>query len=521
MLDSDNTTSNPPAVLPVTDRMIWQGGSSLKILAVGLGLLVFAGSAEAQTADDTAAVIADLRRQILVQQEQIDAKGRQLASQSELLNRLASRLEPAAMPESAALPGHAQPESIAGVPSPEIGSVAMADVTLPELTVDRFATGPGAVVVDMPGFKATLGGALRTNALFSSARGIGGSAAPFFLAPPDATGAEKVFDITAQYSQVNLALEGPRLGGFSTGALVLFQFYNGAVFSNQYGFTPGLAFVYAANERWNFSAGRRGELFSDRAPNMVDAMTILGASGNPGNSVRSQLRVEHTAPMADGGKVTAALAISDPISTNISADFADRTEDNGLPNFEAKLAFASAPPGSEVLLRRPVFEIGISGVYGEFRKFYNLQPPFSVRNYSIEGIALDGGLRLGDRFGLQGEVYQGRGLGNYLGLANQTVNSQNLRIVTGSGGWGEASWVWREGLQSNFGYGLDRPDLDTISVGSIGRNETAYSNLIWTVRPWLSLSAEVTWRKTGYLLPTTALLSNDGVGLNLATEVRF
>jgi hypothetical protein len=397
----------------------------------------------------------------------------------------------------------------------------MADVALPELTADRFVTGPGVVVVDMPGFKATLGGALRTNALFSSARGVGGSAAPFFLAPPDATGAEKAFDITAQYSQVNLSLEGPSLGGFSTGALVLFQFYNGAVFSNQYGFTPGLAFVYAANERWNFSAGRRGELFSDRAPDMVDAMTILGASGNPGNSVRSQVRVEHTIPMAEGGKLTAAVAISDPISTNISADFADRTEDNGVPNFEAKLAFATAPPGPEVLLKRPVFEIGVSGVHGEFRKFYNLQPPFSVKRYTIDGIALDGGLRLGERFGVQGEVYHGRGLGNYLGLANQTVNAETQKIVTGSGGWGEASWVWREGLQSNFGYGLDRPDLDTIGVGSIGRNETAYGNLIWTVRPWWRLSAEATWRKTGYLLPTKSLLSNDGLGLNLATEMRF
>ena len=521
MLDSHNTLPNPPAVLALTDRTPWQRGASLKVLAVGLGLLVFAGSAEAQTTDDTAVVISDLRRQIRAQQQQLDAQGRQLASQAELLDRLASRQVPAAPPQRASSPGNAQPDEIAVVPSAEIKAAVTADVTLPELTADRFAAGPGVVVVEMPGFKATLGGALRTNALFSSARGIGGSAAPFFLAPPDATGAENVFDITAQYSQVNLSLEGPSVGGFSTGALVLFQFYNGAVFSNQYGFTPGLVFAYAANERWNVSAGRRGELFSDRAPNMVDAMTILGASGNPGNSVRSQFRVVHTTPMADGGKFTAALAISDPISTNISADFADRTEDNGVPNFEAKLAFATAPPGSEVLLKRPVFEIGISGVYGEFRKFYDLQPPFSVEKYSIEGLALDGGLRLGDRFGLQGEIYQGRGLGNYLGLANQTVNPQSREIVTGSGGWGEASWVWREGLESNFGYGQDRPDLDTISLGSIGRNETAYGNLIWTVRPWLRLSAETTWRKTGYLLPTKSLLSNDGLGLNLATEMRF
>ena len=510
---------NPPAVWPVDGRTINQGVSSLAVLGVGLGFLVFAGSAQA--AEDPARVIADLQRQIIAQQQQLDAQGRQLAKQADLLNSLASRLGPGATPASPAIATNAPPQDIAVIPSTDIKAVAKADAAPPELTADRYAAGQGVVVVDTPGFKATLGGALRTNALFSSARGIGGSAAPFFLAPPDATGAEKVFDITAQYSQINLSLEGPTLGGFSTGALVLFQFYNGAVFSNQYGFTPGLAFIYAANERWNVSVGRRGELFSDRAPDMVDAMTILGASGNPGNSVRSQVRVEHTAPMADGGKFTAALAISDPISTNISADFADRTEDNGVPNVEAKLAFATARPGPEVLLRRPAFEIGISGVYGEFRKFYNVQPPFSVKTYQIEGLALDGGLRLGDRFGVQGEVYQGRGLGNYLGLANQTVNAQTLKIVRGAGGWGEASWVWRQGLQSNFGYGLDRPDSETISVGSIGRNETAYGNIIWTVTPWWRLSAEGTWRKTGYLLPTKSLLSNDGVGLNLAAELRF
>jgi len=58
-------------------------------------------------------------------------------------------------------------------------------------------------------------------------------------------------------------------------------------------------------------------------------------------------------------------------------------------------------------------------------------------------------------------------------------------------------------------------------VGTIGRNETAYGNIIWSVTPWWRLSAEGTWRKTGYLLPTKSLLSNDGFGLNLAAELRF
>jgi len=507
------------SVGPITYPTINRGVLRLAALGVGLGLIVCAGPAQAT--EDPAAVIADLQHQIIAQQQQLDAQSRQLAKQADLLNSLAARLATGITPASPAIAANAPPQDVAVKPSADSTTITKTDAAPPELTADRYAAGPGVVVVDTPGFKATLGGALRTNALFSSARGIGGSAAPFFLAPPDATGAEKVFDITAQYSQINLSLEGPTLGGFNTGALLLFQFYNGAVFSNQYGFTPGLAFIYAANEHWNISAGRRGELFSDRAPDMVDAMTILGASGNPGNSVRSQVRVEHTTPMADGGKFTAALAISDPISTNISADFADRTEDNGVPNLEAKLAFATARPGPEVLLRRPAFEVGVSGVYGEFRKFYNVQPPYSVKTYQIEGLALDGGLRLGGRFGVQGEVYQGRGLGNYLGLANQTVNAQTLKVVKGSGGWGEASWVWRQGLQSNFGYGLDRPDTDTISVGSIGRNETAYGNIIWSVTPWWRLSAEGTWRKTGYLLPTKSLLSNDGFGLNLAAELRF
>ena len=77
---------NPPAVWPVAGRTINQGVSSLAVLGVGLGFLVFAGSAQA--AEDPARVIADLQRQIIAQQQQLDAQGRQLAKQADLLNKI-------------------------------------------------------------------------------------------------------------------------------------------------------------------------------------------------------------------------------------------------------------------------------------------------------------------------------------------------------------------------------------------------------------------------------------------------
>lgn len=372
------------------------------------------------------------------------------------------------------------------------------------------------------GLKVTIGGVLHTVALYSGKRPLSGAGTVFQLAPPDATGQESVFDLTAQYSKLRLSVEGPAGQGYKGGAELLVMFYNGQVLSDQYGVTPALAFAYLAGERWSVSAGRRMELFSERQPGMVDEISVLGASGNPGNSMRTQLRVEHTAPVGRDGRLRVALAASEPLSTFISSDFRDRSEDNGKPNFEVRTVLGFGPAEAGDLVRRPVFELGWSGVYGEFRKFTGLAPPFPPpRVVRVTGSAIDAGLRVGRRLGLQGEYYHGRALGNYLGGVLQTVNTATLAEIPSRGGWAEATWYWTPAVNSNLGFGVDRNDVSALAAGQPARNQTIFANVVWRVSPSWQLGLELTQRRTGYLRPDGSLSVNQGYGCMLVTQFRF
>lgn len=366
---------------------------------------VLAAPAAGQVASDAQAkLIADLQRRVEAQQAQ-------LAQQADELRRLATQVAAtSAMQGASAHPVAAASAALPVTPVPT-GTLSSPGRDLLPATLQN---GPGAVLLDRPGFKATISGAIRVNAYLSQKRTLGGAAAPFFLAPPDASNHENIFALTAQYSRIGLSLEGPVISGFQTGAEFLFQLYNGQVFGGQYGLNPAIAFAYASDGRWTFSVGRRMELFSDRYPDMLDTVSALAASGNPGNGVRSQLRVDLKQPIGDHGALVAGLAASDPISTSISSNFNNRTENNGIPNIEGKLAYTLGPPDAATLLKRPAFEVGVSTVYGEYRQFSGIGA-FRLDVVKVKGLAIDGGVRLGDRFGIQGEYYWGRALGNYLG----------------------------------------------------------------------------------------------------------
>jgi hypothetical protein len=358
--------------------------------------------------------------------------------------------------------------------------------------------------------------------MYSEKRPVGSAGAVFMLAPPDVTGTESVFDYTAQYSTLRAGIEGPEFHGMKTGATMLFQFYNGQLLDDQYGFTPGLAYAWLDDGHWNLSFGRRFDLFSERQPEMVDGFGILGASGNPGNSLRTQLRAEYRSEFGGDHAFSLGAALSEPISTSISDDFKDRAEDNGMPNLEAKAQLRLGQPDGDTLLARPALEAGVSGVYGEFRKFTGTAPPWPppdiIRPW---GAALEAGARLGSRFGIHGELYAGEALGNYLGTALQTVNPANRKAIASHGGWLEATLVFTPSLRMNAGYGIDQPDRADLFAGQVARNQTAYLNLFSSITPELTVGLEQTWRRTEYLGLQGSDRANEGWSTMLSLQYGF
>lgn len=364
-----------------------------------------------------------------------------------------------------------------------------------------------------------LSGVVRTDFKASSARPVGGAASGFYLAPPDATGREAVFDGTAQYSSLALAADGPEVLGFRTGARLALSFFDGGALNASYGVNPAAAFVWMARDGWTLSFGRRQELFADREPDMVDTTSVLNFSGNAANSPRTQFRVEHAGQVGGTGSLTLAVALTDPVSTYVSDTFADRTEDNGAPYLEAGAKLALGPDGER--LAWPAFAAEVSGVYGTFRKYYNLAAPFEVETKTLSGLALGGSVRLGPAAGLQGEIYSGQALGEYSGGVGATVNTTTRGEISGGGGWLQAAFQARPDLRLNLGYGRDAARRSELAPGSLARNETAFANLFWSPDPRWRLGGETTWRRTGYLRPDGGLLTNDGLGLHLSAEMRF
>ena len=254
------------------------------------------------------------------------------------------------------------------------------------------AAAGGVRIMDAENFSVTLGGTLKTVMLSSVPRylGVGTS---FLLVGRDVAGRESQFDLTARYSNLSLAIGGPQIGEWKTGAYFLSAFLQEPSISGPYGFTPGLAFAYATNDTWTFATGRMSDTFSPRAPSMVDAYGILGASGNPGNSLRTGLKASRVQTFGDM-TLTGEVAVTEPVTRSL--DQSVLIENNGKPNLEGRLLFAKGPPTSETWMPRAAIEVGVSGVAGEFRNRVanpNISPPITT----ISGGAVDVGLRIGDR----------------------------------------------------------------------------------------------------------------------------
>jgi hypothetical protein len=481
---------------------------------VAAAVLLSLPNAAAAATNDQSALIAELQRQIAAQQAQIDAQTKAIAELRGLVVGTSGPAPNAAVADPVVAAVEPEPAASVTVPVVAAGEPQPAvAVSAPTKTPDH--------VVRVGNADVMLGGAFTLNTLVSSRRTIGPAGSVFFLAPPDVTGRDNVIDMTAQYSRISLGIDIPAGDDWTVSARTLFTFFNGSLLNASYGFQPLFGYGSASNGRFTFSAGLMFELFSPRQPDVVDSVSALYFSGNPANSPRAQLRAEWRAPVASGTQFEAALALSDPISTFISKDLTDRTEDNGIPNIETRLVVTHAPEGWSSMLDRPMWEIGVSAIYGEFRKFYNVSAPFDVRTNQARGFSIDAGVSLSPRLAVQGEVWTGQALGNYGAAIGASVNPLTRSEVHASGGWGEVALAWSGKAYSTVGYGLDSPDRNQLVPGDKTRNETVWSNIVWRASPWLRLGLEGTWRRTRYLLPTGDVLSNDGFGLLMTTAFRY
>jgi hypothetical protein len=359
-----------------------------------------------------------------------------------------------------------------------------------------------------PAWNLVLGGWVTMDSLYNSARPIA-PGTPFFLAP-EAIFNEDTFDIHARQTTIYLAAQGPQIGKYVAGGLIMFNLYNDSLIVDRYGFLPYQAWGELKNEDWRFAGGLQMDIFAPVLPTVLP-FSYLAASGNTG-VYRGQFRAERFYHPSTNEQITLTVGISDANPTYLNEDIL--TEDNGWPNMEGRAAWAVGALKQEGLAAVRPFEVGVSGFVGEIRTTQ------IVVNQVIDntwGLAGDFRWRVNQKWGFQGEIFTGQGLGTYGGGIMQTVNSDTFEAIESSGAWGEFYYYCHPCIHTHMGYGIDNPNDADLAPTQVSRNDTIFGNVIWDVTKSFRLASELTYRTTDYLV----LPDNEGFGIHWQMQWKF
>lgn len=362
-----------------------------------------------------------------------------------------------------------------------------------------------------------VGGKIRTTMLMSNKRTFPSGTA-FLLLPKDATGEESSFDLNSRSSSLYFALDGPKVGDFKMSGMMFFMLTSN-VTSETYGILPSLLYVDLKNDHWRFAFGQQMDVFAERIPNMIDSYFALASSGCAGNSSRGQIRAERYFSVGKKGKFSLTAAASEPITSYFSPDLRNNTADNGMPNVEWAAKYSS---GKDAAAWVPYdnLELAVSGVSGSYRVFKNDINGNNIRvnHPQVFGIAGEYAFRFGKRFGIQGEVYNGKALGNYAATIFQTTKGDFDKEIRSTGFWTELAFYWKKSLQTRVGYGQDKCNESDLMGLGIFQNSTLFGNLIWDINQSFQIGAEVSYKQTDYLAP---LKNNQGITAMLMAQYKF
>jgi len=369
------------------------------------------------------------------------------------------------------------------------------------------------------GVNVFFGATLKTTMLYTTARVLPSTGTAYVLFPKDGTGVENTFDVNARSSTIYFSVDGPNVGNFRLGGKMVFYTIKD-LSDPSYGLLPALMYVELKNEKWRFSAGQQVDVFAQRIPNMIDGYFALASAGCAGNSSRGQLRAERYLPMGEG-KVTLTLAASQPLSTYYSKDFRDNKENNGVPNLEWAVKYQSGSD-KEAWVPWDRVEIGASGVAGSYRVFKNdtvagVPVNIGINKPKVRGYAGEFAFRISKQFGIQGEVYTGQALGNYMGAIMQTTKGPSDREVHSTGFWMEGAMYWRRNLQTRIGYGQDGCRREDLIGGGFLMNSTVFGNLIWEINRSFATGVECTYKSTQF----SPLSTKDNQGMTFMLMVQY
>jgi len=316
-----------------------------------------------------------------------------------------------------------------------------------------------------------------------------------------ALGGHGTTSLSLRQTILGLDAHGPHLAGASSSADIRVDFY-GTAAAGAYPSAGGLLRLRTAHAALDWSHYRLffsfdHLLFNPNTPASLVQVAEPGLawSGNlwnwmPQLGLSSRFGQRH-ALVVEGAWISPPDApYPSPAYVSSRSDPATLAESSRIPGGEARIAYESGDPSHGL-------RIGAGGYLSPHKL------P-GVGTFNSWAATLDLRVPLERHVDLTGSFYRGAGLGglgaggykDFVSASNGTTT--DLRALDDVGGWAQLAVHLRPTLDWNSAFGVDNAfssqlrsyTLNASGYGSIARNRTVSSNLIWSPRPYLPFSFE-------------------------------
>lgn len=436
-------------------------------LLVWLGLVT---AAAAQTGDDP----------LGARLQQLEAETRALRQEVETL-----RAQPGPVALAPAAPATA-PQAAPGVaPLPAVADPPPKPADEGYYTMDEIKTEMKKLVWTKGDFKIVPYGILWGSSVYETGRSNPGDYTLYVL--PRRVDDNQEFHVDGRSTRLGVDISGPPVPFFNcaaAGGKVEVDFQRNIDTENRSGVLLRHAYVEVKDDDSRLLLGQTWDVISPLYPGML--MYSIGWGGGNIGYRRAQLRGERYYNFSDTFRMTIQGSANADIITDTGTNLT--TEQAGWPVLMGRIGTTIGPRGQGC---KPI-EIGVSSHIGE--TIYDIRPPFLTpvtglnrRTWSINA---DVRVPIGERFGVQGEAFTGENLGSYFGGVLQGIDlgspanpvlgvvgvPGSLEPIGSSGGWVDIWYDWTCRLHSHFGYGIDDPFDQDITVGRT-QNSFFFTNI--------------------------------------------
>jgi hypothetical protein len=383
---------------------------------------------------------------------------------------------------SAALGEKAQPE----------GAKSDASVAVPGGSPPVVQAGPASKA---SGVTVAPYGYVKFGASYDSARTAYGDIAFFVLPASRAGGGKRELTFSARETRLGLKLAAPASYGIVPTGQIEADWFEEAATAGKYSPRLRLAFLdLALGKGWSVRAGQDWDVFVSVHPKLVDP-GILGGSGHVYGR-RPQVRVTKVVKFNDTDGLAFKVAAAHGRSQDLDADGQIDAEAAAVPTVQGSVVV------SVKLLGKKPTQLEVSTAYGKEKLNLPIATDTTKPNHrkTFDSLLLHAGLLLplGEIFSLQGTVFWGKNIDQYLGGIIQGINVGTERTIESAGGWGQLVAEVLPVLTVTAGYGAENPVNADLPASGRTFNSRAFGNVFVSVTPEATVALEYGYLTTEF-----------------------